>query len=72
MVADRRSSTRVVRRADGLIEQVAVVARQPMPATVVFEDVDLIAVDRRTTQSACAPLVMFELLDALDGLASPR
>ena len=64
-----RTVLMVTGRAVGLIEQVAVMARQLAPATVVFEDVDLIAEDRRTTQNACATPVMFELLNAMDGLA---
>ncbi|MDP3214916.1 MAG: ATP-binding protein [Deltaproteobacteria bacterium] len=64
-----RTVLMVTGRAVGLIEQVAVMARQLAPSTVVFEDVDLIAEDRRTTQNASATPVMFELLNAMDGLA---
>lgn len=64
-----RTVLMVTGRAVGLIEQVAVMARQLAPSTVVFEDVDLIAEDRRTTQNPCATPVMFELLNAMDGLA---
>jgi hypothetical protein len=54
-------------RAMGLIEQACAMARALEPATVVLEDVDLIA-EERTQNTSCAPL-LFELLNQMDGLA---
>ncbi|MDO5735531.1 MAG: ATP-binding protein [Propionibacteriaceae bacterium] len=48
------------------ITQAAVIARNLQPAIVVLEDCDLVAADRDFTPSG-APL-LFEVLDALDGL----
>jgi ATP-dependent 26S proteasome regulatory subunit len=39
-----------------------------MPATIILEDVDLIAEERTRQQGGCAPL-LFELLNQMDGLA---
>ncbi len=64
-----RTVLMVTGRAVGLIEQVAVLARQLCPSTVLIEDVDLIAEDRRSTSNVCALPVMFELLNAMDGLS---
>ncbi|HEU0037213.1 MAG TPA: AAA family ATPase [Kofleriaceae bacterium] len=57
-------------RSVGLLEQACAMARMLQPATIVLEDVDLIA-EERTRQGAgggCAPL-LFELLNQMDGLA---
>ncbi len=50
------------------ISQAAVIARALQPAIVVLEDCDLVAADRDFSPSG-APL-LFEVLDALDGLDS--
>jgi len=54
-------------RGLGLIEQSCAMARLLQPATVVLEDVDLVA-EERTRNQTCGP-VLFELLNAMDGLA---
>ena len=56
-------------RSMGLLEQACAMARTLQPATIILEDVDLIA-EERTRQGAggCAPL-LFELLNQMDGLA---
>jgi len=56
-------------RSMGLLEQACAMARMLQPATIILEDVDLIA-EERTRQGAggCAPL-LFELLNQMDGLA---
>jgi ATPase family protein associated with various cellular activities (AAA) len=55
-------------RSLGLIEQSCAMARTLQPATVIIEDVDLIA-EERTHQGAACNAVLFELLNAMDGLA---
>jgi ATP-dependent 26S proteasome regulatory subunit len=56
-------------RSMGLLEQACAMARTLQPATVVLEDVDLIAEERsRQNAGGCAPL-LFELLNQMDGLA---
>jgi hypothetical protein len=56
-------------RSVGLLEQACSMARMLQPATIVLEDVDLVAEERtRQQQSGCAPL-LFELLNQMDGLA---
>lgn len=52
----------------GMLEHACAVARALQPATIVLEDVDLIAEDRETAQSCATPL-LFELLNQMDGLA---
>jgi hypothetical protein len=52
----------------GLIEQSCALARLLQPATVVLEDVDLIA-QERTQQATGTNTVLFELLNQMDGLA---
>ncbi|NVB79595.1 MAG: 26S protease regulatory subunit [Kofleriaceae bacterium] len=57
-------------RSMGLLEHACAMARVLQPATIVLEDVDLIA-EERTRQGGgggCAPL-LFELLNQMDGLA---
>jgi cell division protease FtsH len=51
----------------GLVEQATTIARQLAPATVVLEDVDLIAAER-TMPGGHGPL--FELLNQMEGLES--
>ena len=55
-------------RTLGLIEQSCAMARLLQPATVILEDVDLIA-EERTHQNMGCNAVLFELLNQMDGLA---
>jgi ATPase family associated with various cellular activities (AAA) len=55
-------------RGIGLIEQSCAMARLLQPATIILEDVDLIA-EERTHQSTGTNAVLFELLNQMDGLA---
>jgi hypothetical protein len=55
-------------RGIGLIEQSCTLARLLQPATVILEDVDLIA-EERTRQSTGTNALLFELLNQMDGLA---
>lgn len=56
-------------RSVGLLEQACAMARVLQPATIILEDVDLIAEERsRQGGGGCAPL-LFELLNQMDGLA---
>lgn len=56
-------------RTMGLLEQACAMARVLQPATIILEDVDLIAEERtRQGGGGCAPL-LFELLNQMDGLA---
>jgi hypothetical protein len=55
-------------RGIGLIQQSCAMARLLQPATVILEDVDLIA-EERTHQSTGTNAVLFELLNQMDGLA---
>lgn len=55
-------------RSMGLLEQACAMARMLQPATIILEDVDLIAEDRTRQNGGCAPL-LFELLNQVDGLA---
>lgn len=52
----------------GLIEQACAMARLLQPATLIVEDVDLVA-EERTRQSTCDNAILFELLNQMDGLA---
>jgi hypothetical protein len=52
----------------GTIEQSVAMARMLAPSIVVLEDVDLVAEDR-TQQSCGENVVLFELLNQMDGLA---
>src|SRR5262249_15722243 len=54
-------------RSAGLLEPACAMARALQPATVILEDVDLIA-EERTRQQGCSPL-LFDLLNQMDGLA---
>jgi hypothetical protein len=55
-------------RGVGSIEQSCAMARLLQPATIILEDVDLIA-EERTQQSTGANALLFELLNQMDGLA---
>jgi hypothetical protein len=55
-------------RSLGLIEQSCAMARALQPATVIIEDVDLVA-EERTHQNTACNAVLFELLNQMDGLA---
>jgi SpoVK/Ycf46/Vps4 family AAA+-type ATPase len=52
----------------GLIEQSCAMARLLAPATVILEDVDLVA-EERTNQGTGTNAVLFQLLNEMDGLA---
>jgi cell division protease FtsH len=51
----------------GLIPQSCALARALQPATVVLEDVDLVAEERTRQRQGCN-VVLFELLNEMDGL----
>src|SRR5579883_1586232 len=55
-------------RSIGLLEQSCRMARLLQPATVILEDVDLIAEERTRQEVGCNAL-LFELLNQMDGLA---
>src|SRR5260370_6829523 len=55
-------------RGVGLIERSCKMARLLQPATIILEDVDLIAEERTEQESGCNVL-LFELLNQMDGLA---
>jgi AAA+ superfamily predicted ATPase len=55
-------------RSVGLLEQSCKMARLLQPATVILEDVDLIAEERTHQEVGCNAL-LFELLNQMDGLA---
>ncbi len=55
-------------RSVGLIEQSCKMARLLQPATLILEDVDLIA-EERTHQTPGCNTLLFELLNQMDGLA---
>jgi ATP-dependent 26S proteasome regulatory subunit len=55
-------------RSVGLLEQSCKMARLLQPATIILEDVDLIAEERTQQDSGCNAL-LFELLNQMDGLA---
>ena len=52
----------------GMLEQTCALARLLAPATVILEDVDLIA-EERTQQGTGTNALLFELLNQMDGLA---
>jgi hypothetical protein len=54
-------------RAQGLLEEACQLARLLEPATVILEDVDLVA-EERTHQNQCGNSLLFELLNQMDGL----
>lgn len=55
-------------RSMGLLEQACAMARMLQPATIVLEDVDVIAEERSGREPGAQPL-LFELLNQMDGLA---
>lgn len=55
-------------RALGLIETSCWMARALQPSTVILEDVDLVAEERTRPGQACS-VILFELLNQMDGLA---
>ncbi len=55
-------------RGLGLVEQSCAMARLLQPATVILEDIDLIAEERTRMGAGCTAL-LFELLNQMDGLA---
>jgi ATP-dependent 26S proteasome regulatory subunit len=55
-------------RGLGMIEATCAMARTLEPATVIVEDVDLVA-EERTRLSACNTPLLFELLNQMDGIA---
>jgi hypothetical protein len=61
-----RTTVLLTGRGLGLIEQALVIARELAPATVVFEDVDLVAAER--TMHVGAQGVLFELLNQMEGI----
>ncbi len=62
-----RTTILLTGRGLGLIEQALAIARDLEPATVVFEDVDLVAGER--TLEIGSNGVLFELLNQMEGLA---
>src|SRR3954468_15977510 len=62
-----RTTVLLTGRGLGLIEQALAIARDLEPATVVFEDVDLVAAERTLEFASGGPL--FELLNQMEGLA---
>lgn len=63
-----RTTFLVTGRGLGLIERTCRMARLLAPATVIVEDIDLVA-EERTRQAGCSTSVLFELLNQMDGLA---
>lgn len=61
-----RTTVLLTGRGLGLIEEALVIARDLAPATVVFEDVDLVAAER--TMHVGAQGVLFELLNQMEGI----
>jgi ATPase family associated with various cellular activities (AAA) len=62
-----RTSVLLTGRGLGLIEQAVGIARELAPATVVFEDVDLVA-GERTMGYGAGGGILFELLNQMEGL----
>lgn len=63
-----RTTILLTGRGIGLLEQSCKLARLLQPATLIMEDVDLIAEERTNQTSGCNTL-LFELLNQMDGLA---
>ena len=61
-----RTTILLTGRGLGLIEEALAIARELVPATVVFEDVDLVAAER--TFVGAGHGVLFELLNQMEGL----
>jgi histone H3/H4 len=62
-----RTTVLLTGRGLGLIEQAVGIARELAPATVVFEDVDLVA-GERTMEYGAGGGILFELLNQMEGL----
>jgi cell division protease FtsH len=62
-----RTTVLLTGRGLGLIEQAVGIARELAPATVVFEDVDLVA-GERTMEFGAGGGILFELLNQMEGL----
>jgi ATPase family associated with various cellular activities (AAA) len=62
-----RTTVLLTGRGLGLIEQAVRIARELAPATVVFEDVDLVA-GERTMEYGVGGGILFELLNQMEGL----
>ena len=63
-----RTTLLLTGRGVGLLEGSCKMARLLQPATIILEDVDLIAEERTEQESGCNAL-LFELLNQMDGLA---
>jgi len=63
-----RTTLLLTGRGVGLIERSCKMARLLQPSTIILEDVDLIAEERTEQESGCNVL-LFELLNQMDGLA---
>jgi hypothetical protein len=63
-----RTTILLTGRGIGLLEQSCKLARLLQPATLIMEDVDLIA-EERTNQNPGCNTLLFELLNQMDGLA---
>lgn len=63
-----RTTILLTGRGIGLLEQSCNLARMLQPATLIMEDVDLIA-EERTNQNPGCNTLLFELLNQMDGLA---
>jgi hypothetical protein len=63
-----RTTILITGRTAGLLVQSSTMARLLQPSTVILEDVDLIAEERTQQDSGCNVL-LFELLNQMDGLA---
>lgn len=63
-----RTTLLLTGRGVGLLESSCKMARLLQPATIILEDVDLIAEERTQQESGCTVL-LFELLNQMDGLA---
>jgi hypothetical protein len=66
LVVPDRTVLLITGRSMGL--RAGAMARMLQPATIILEDVDLIAEERTRQGGGCAPL-LFELLNQMDGLA---
>src|SRR5437667_5983761 len=63
-----RTTLLLTGRGVGLLERSCTMARLLQPATIILEDVDLIAEERTEQDSGCNAL-LFELMNQMDGLA---
>ena len=65
--APNRTVLLLTGRGIGNIEKACEFARQLAPATIILEDVDLIAEERTNQAAGCSPL-LFDLLNQMDGI----